>query len=158
MDMLRQLTELGVPVPLRAMAAAGGFNLDTLLLDQSEDLAIQRRLLEYKQRQNELKKEYGGGDDDMGGGFGSFSSTANMLPSISSRNFGESTEIVGKTVTGKKKYIHNQRKAQADANEMIFKSLSTVQNEGANMLNSSSFTPHSASKAELNALKNSGLF
>ena len=69
MDMLQALTEKGVPVPLRVMAAAGGFNLDRLLAAQDSDLHIQESVYEYQKRVKELKKKHGIVDpNDMGGG------------------------------------------------------------------------------------------
>lgn len=130
MDILRTMQEAGVPVPLRAMAAAGGFNLDSLLMKQEEDLAMQRKLYEYQKRVADVKKKYGGGDDD-GGDFGSFSGSAvignRQRPTLADRNFGD-PEIVGRTVTGKKKYIHNQRAAQEKANISIEKAMQSISN------------------------------
>jgi hypothetical protein len=59
MEMLQNLTTLGVPVPLRALAAAGGFNLDELLLQQDDNLDQQKLLLAYQKQLAEVKKEYG---------------------------------------------------------------------------------------------------
>ena len=73
MDMLQALTDKGVPVPLRAMAAAAGFNLDRLLADQAGDMHIQESVYEYQKKIKDLKKKYGIGDD-AGGGDGGFAS------------------------------------------------------------------------------------
>jgi hypothetical protein len=70
MDMLQALTDKGVPVPMRAMTAAAGFNLDRLLATQESDLHIQERVYEYQKSVKELKKKYGISDDAMGGGGG----------------------------------------------------------------------------------------
>lgn len=70
MDMLQALTDKGVPVPMRAMTAAAGFNLDRLLATQESDLHIQERVYEYQKNVKELKKKYGISDDAMGGGGG----------------------------------------------------------------------------------------
>lgn len=59
MEMLQNLTTLGVPVPLRALAAAGGFNLDELLLQQDDNLDQQKLLLNYQKQLAEVKKKYG---------------------------------------------------------------------------------------------------
>lgn len=78
MDMLQALTDKGVPVPMRAMAAAGGFNLDRLLAAQDADLHIQESVYEYAKKIKDLKKKYGIGDDaggDGGGGMGGFASS-----------------------------------------------------------------------------------
>lgn len=70
MDMLQALTDKGVPVPMRAMTAAAGFNLDRLLATQESDLHIQERVYEYQKNVKDLKKKYGISDDAMGGGGG----------------------------------------------------------------------------------------
>lgn len=81
MDMLQALTDKGVPVPMRAMAAAGGFNLDRLLAAQDADLHIQESVYEYAKKVKDMKKKYGLGDDaggDGGGGMGGFASSRQM--------------------------------------------------------------------------------
>ncbi len=134
MENLRAMTELGVPVPLRVIAAAGGFNFDNILQDQDEDMALRRRLLMYQKRQNDLKKEFTPDDDGMG----SFSSTsAEHMPSAvmggsirknmkqrmedMSTLSGHDPEIYELTKTGKKKSVVRQHIAQARANEAIWK-------------------------------------
>jgi len=74
MDMLQALTEKGVPVPIRAMAAAGGFNLDRLLADQESDLHLMERMAKYQKDLAEVKKKYGI-DDSGGGSAGGFASS-----------------------------------------------------------------------------------
>lgn len=79
LDMLQAMSDKGVPVPLRAMAAAGGVSLDRILADQAADLHIQEALYEYQKKVKDLKKKYGISDDAMGGGMGGdggFASTA----------------------------------------------------------------------------------
>lgn len=77
MDLLQALTDKGVPVPMRAMTAAAGFNLDRLLATQESDLHIQERVYEYQKNVKELKKKYGISDDAMGGGGGEGGFAAN---------------------------------------------------------------------------------
>jgi hypothetical protein len=60
MEMLNALTEKGVPVPLRALAAAGGMDLDTLILQQDEDIDVRKRLAEYTKRIAELTPKQDG--------------------------------------------------------------------------------------------------
>lgn len=148
MDMLQQLSEKGIPVPMRAMAAAGGFNLDSLLADADDDLNLLKRVSEYSKNVSDIKKKYGPKQDDDGGmgGFasggeadlreylnyanGSRSSVLSqgngLRPSLAQRDFGEQQEIVGRTKTGKKKYIHNQKAANEKANREIARALSGV--------------------------------
>ncbi len=46
-ELLNVLTEKGVPVPLRALAAAGGMDLDALIKQQDEDIDMRKRVAEY---------------------------------------------------------------------------------------------------------------
>ena len=49
-EMLNSLTEKGVPVPLRALAAAVGLNLDKLLEGQKEDLQVRKQIAEFNKQ------------------------------------------------------------------------------------------------------------
>lgn len=140
MENLRAMTELGVPVPLRLVAAAGGFNFDQILSDQDEDMALRRKILNYKKRQSELEKEFN--PEDAGGDMDSFSSTSSIsgLPadmnskmrssvlgnsrrkSMLDRNFGD-TDLYTIGKTGKKQHIFRQAAAQNRANETIYKAI-----------------------------------
>lgn len=169
MDMLQQLTDKGIPVPLRAIAAAGGFNLDSLLADSDENLDLLKRVSEHKKKQEEIKKQYGPKQDEEGGGMGGFASAGEdddkildslldgnhstvlarrggRRPSLAERNFEQEQEIVGRTKTGKKKYLHNQRKAHEDANRNIAKALSQVTKNKKTHLTHGSVTPKKARK------------
>ena len=148
MDMLQQLTDKGVPVPLRAMAAAGGFNLDALLADSEDDEELLKRVSEYRKKIAEIKKKYGPaapeGEDAGMGGFASaddsiaralalgdshsdvLASNAGRRPSLAQRQYGEASEITDVTKTGKKKYVYNQKRANERANRNIEKALNMV--------------------------------
>ena len=164
MEALRALSELGVPVSLRAIAAAGGYNLDQVMADQDENLAMQRKLLDYKRRVAELDKMGGGGDDaEGGGGGGSFSSAAaadfdsavlagNRRPGIAGRNWDHTAELFDTTVTGKKKHVFRQRIAQAKANESIYKASRALALSGNNPLSSTSSVTRVPCSWERNAL------
>lgn len=58
MDMLQQLSEKGIPVPMRAMAAAGGFNLEQLLAGQEDDFRLIERVGKYRTKIEALKSQY----------------------------------------------------------------------------------------------------
>uniref|UniRef100_A0AB39CDW3 Portal protein n=1 Tax=Pseudomonas phage HRDY3 TaxID=3236930 RepID=A0AB39CDW3_9VIRU len=83
MDMLQAMSDKGVPVPLRVMAAAGGLNLDRLLAGQDSDLQAQEQLYQYQKKIKELKKKYGiddmMGGDGGGGGMGGFASAVPFM-------------------------------------------------------------------------------
>lgn len=144
MENLRAMTELGVPVPLRAIAAAGGYNFDQILMDQDEDLAMRRKLMAYRRRQTEIDQEFappeaGAGDGD------SFSSVSSMSADLQrrrrhvagiglssavlggeqrkllNRDFGERSEIFELSKTGKKKHVYRQSVANSKANDQIWK-------------------------------------
>ena len=150
MEALRALSELGVPVSLRAIAAAGGYNLDQVIADQDENLAMQRKMIDYKRRVAELNKFAGGDDAEGGGGGGSFSSAADGLdfdsavlggmkrPGIAGRNWDHTAELFDTTVTGKKKHVFRQRVAQHKANEAIYKATRKLSMSGNNPLASTS--------------------
>jgi hypothetical protein len=154
LDTLRTMQELGIPPSLRAVAAAGGMNLEQLLSDADENIAIERRVMDYKKRMADLRKRYGLGDDDQQQSMSSISSellnglgkngtTAVLgdmkIPSLASRNF--NPEIVGRTVTGKKKYIHNQRQANEKANQRIYKAMLELGENRNTPLTSTTVTP-----------------
>lgn len=115
MEILSTLEEKGLPVPLRMWAAAGGYNLDKILNDQQADLEVSKRIAEYKKALNENTEE------------ASLRVMAGIKPvHMLNRDYGEAQEIVGYTVTGKKKYIHNQRKANEDLNRAAAKALANL--------------------------------
>ncbi|ARW58646.1 portal protein [Erwinia phage vB_EamM_Y3] len=148
MENLRAMTELGVPVPLRAIAAAGGYNFDQILMDQDEDLAMRRKIMAYKKRMAEIDKEFAlpeGGAE----GADSFSSVSSLSKDakrdlkrrqqhiagvgLSSavlggerrkglkRDYGEHSEIFEVGKTGKKKHVFRQNVANSKANDAIWK-------------------------------------
>lgn len=88
MDMLQALTDKGVPVPMRAMAAAGGFNLDRLLAAQESDLHIQESVYEYTKKVKDLKKKYGIDDAGGGGGMDGGFASADKIQSLARNNPG----------------------------------------------------------------------
>lgn len=148
MDMLMALQEKGIPVPMRAIAAAGGFNLDSLISQQKEDLAIHKRLAEYQTAVNKVKGYAGGaGEGGDAGGFGGFASESSMSAILGgrrqpglNRDWGD-PEIIGRTRTGKRKYIHNQRAANEKYNRAIAKAMTNLTRNKRTSLTHSSVTP-----------------
>lgn len=147
MDMLTAMRDNGIPVPIRALAAAGGFNLDNLLAQSEEDLAITRRLAVYKK---ELDKAQGKSAD--GGDMGSFSSGSAILKGnerkMFNRDFANMEEIVGRTKTGKPKLILNQRAANDRADKAIARAAANLQRSGKNPLVANSSTPFKADRKQ----------
>lgn len=167
MDMLSTLTEKGIPVPLRAIAAAGGFNLDSLLADSDDDLDMLQRVSEYGKKVSDIKSKYGPKEDEGGGGAfasggdsdlndllgyaeGSRSSVLSRVkgkrPSLLNRDFGEDGEIVGRSKTGKKQYLHNQKAANERANREIARALGEITSNKKTPLTHGSITPKQARK------------
>jgi len=166
MDMLNTLTDKGVPVPLRALAAAGGFNLDSLLADSKDNINLMERVMTYAKEIADVKKKYGPQEAADDGS--ALASTAqdtefaarqlyNMLNGgrsavlnqgmgkhvgLASRDFGESSEITTQTRTGKKKMVHNQRAANNRANDSIRRAVSNITANKKTPLTHSTYTPH----------------
>ena len=141
MEMLDAMAEKGIPIPIRLVAAAGGLQLDNILNEAEEDVTIRKKLMEYSKKLQSLGGEGGeggdeGGDvvDDTGSeeaslraelakvGFGGIK----RIPLLH-RNFEKDFEVVGRTVTGKRQYIHNQKGAQRKANLDIAKAMANFQ-------------------------------
>jgi hypothetical protein len=64
LDMLKGMTELGVPVPLRVLAAAGGLNIEELLRSQDDDIDTRKRMSLYFDKIKELMPKPAAGGDD----------------------------------------------------------------------------------------------
>lgn len=175
MENLRAMTELGVPVPLRSIAAAGGFNFDQLLMDQDEDLALRHKLLSYKKRQQEIDKQYALTDDAAGGdSFSSVSSgrkrrsAPNVMgsqsavlgpmrrPGLLNRDFGEQSEIFEIGKTGKKKHVFRQAKANSKANDAIYKAVQNYEKNKTMPLDSGKVS-RNPTPYEMRAMRRGGL-
>ena len=148
LDLLDRMTTAGVPVPLRAMAAAGGFNLDELLAQQDDDLNIRERMKAYTDKLAKFKAVAEGEGGEGGEGesesssFVSESSMINLLDADPSERYSSAVlgagsrrsplkrefdpEIVGQTRTGKKKLILDQVAANKKANSNIIKAVKNV--------------------------------
>lgn len=135
MEMLNQMAEKGVPIPIRVLAAAGGLNLDELVKQKDDDLAIRKRLNEYRAELDALAPKGEGdgeGDDEDFTGEASSMIPMRAISGIRSatqsrfgkvpllnREFGDSGEIYDTTPTGKKKLIINQKAANERINRKI---------------------------------------
>lgn len=157
MDILDRMTAAGIPVPIRMMAAAGGLNLDQLLMAKDEDLAIQRQLGDYKKRLTELAGNPEGGEGG-GGGMGSFSSD-NAVRKISAdknghstilqggrqsllrHDFGDASELFTTGGGGKKHHVFNQTEANRQINNKIYRAVREMKRSGnAPLLTSNTVT------------------
>lgn len=151
LGMLNQLTEAGVPVTLRSLAAAGNLSLDQLMSEMEDDIKMRKQVADMK-----AKLEGGGGGEggDAGEEDPGYSeesraligdrlstlstisannpymsaalskikgSKGNALRNITQRSYGSDSEIKGTTKTGKVKYVHNQKQANDKVNTLIAK-------------------------------------
>lgn len=165
MDILDRMTAAGIPVPIRMMAAAGGLNLDQLLMGKDEDLAIQRQLLDYKKRLTELAGNPEGGEGG-GGGMGSFSSDNNLRKisadkrghsailqgskqSLLRHDYGDASELFTLGGGGKKHHVFNQTAANRQINNKIYKAVREMKRSGnAPLLTSNTVTDLTAIAAK----------
>lgn len=149
LDMLSTLTEKGVPVPLRAFAAAGGFNLDMLLGGQEEELGVAERVFQYQKRYNEIKGKYAPAPaegEEMPSLSSSVSSvlsaTGRRRPIGMNRDFGEQSEIYQFDHSGKKRMVIDQKSANERANKKIMKAMQEITRTKKTPLSHSTFTKH----------------
>ena len=170
-DMLTSLTEKGVPVPLRALAAAGGFNLDELLRQQDDDFGLQKKIYEYQKQLNELRKKYGPkqpvgeGEETLSAAlqdgsllqflnsnFGEQSRSSIQRgrgkKSLLDRDFGEDSEIYTHDHSGKKKHVFRQARANAKANDSIMKAMTSLSKHKNTPLTQTTVTPMQPSARE----------
>lgn len=146
MEMLGQMSEKGIPVPLRVMAAAGGLNIDDLLRQQDDDIETRRKMQDYMKRLEEFKAQAAGEDEDEEATARHLMALASDSPNgatrssvharggkiaLLSRDFGETGEIKSTTKTGKPKFVHNQRAANEKLNANIVKSMRMAHSSGA---------------------------
>lgn len=150
LDMLSSLTEKGVPVPLRAFAAAGGFNLDMLLGSQDEELSVAQRVFEYQKKYKAIQDKYGPPPAEGGDGMPSLSSSHSAILSHAglkkpiglNRDYGEQSEVYQFDHSGKKKMVIDQKSANERANKKIMKALKEITRTQKTPLSHTTFTNH----------------
>lgn len=86
-ELLNTLTDKGVPVPLRALAAAGGMDLDTLIRQQDEDIDIRTQIGAYLKRIADLAPKPAGEGDEA-------SESSDLLALASASPLGKSKSAV----------------------------------------------------------------
>ena len=131
MELLSTLTEKGLPIPLRVLAAAGGLNLDDLLRQKDDDLALRKQLAEYNKQVAAFAPAPA--DDDTGEASSqlllqSTSGVSSVLhanggrrPALLNRDF--DNELVDRSKTGKAKVMSSttQRKRNQHIDKLIIK-------------------------------------
>jgi hypothetical protein len=139
LDLLDRMTAAGVPVPLRAMAAAGGFNLDEVLSQEEDDLSMRKKMMDYVKRLNKYKvasPEEGGMESTSSSLYRLLDESPNKATyssvlaktgrkSILKRKFGD-PELFDVSKTGKKKYIRDQVGRNHKINNSIIKAVKSI--------------------------------
>lgn len=130
-EMLENLSQLGFPVTLRMLAASAGLRVENILNELDEDVKLREKFKKY----NELvaQTQAGGGQegDFEGSGYNGRLSSLTAYSRLRlrnpyTRNFEGANEVSGRTKTGKRKYIYNQRRAIQKENEIIAKAAKSV--------------------------------
>lgn len=133
LDMLNSMTEKGVPVPLRVLAAAGGLNLDELLRQKDDDLDARKQIQEYTKAISKINPppaEEGTGEAAMSavqlrsnsGNSAVLQATKGKRPSLLSREF--NSELYNVSKTGKP--LPMSASAQKAKNEKIDRTIAKV--------------------------------
>lgn len=148
LELLNGLTEKGLPVPLRVIAAAGGMNLDELLKQQDDDLSVRKRVSEYMTKLAALAPKAPGesdGSDDEAAEASALIALASTAPAgttrsdvhaqggrvpILSRKFGAASEVTDVSKTGKIKMVHNQKRANERINLDIVRAMRKARERG----------------------------
>lgn len=144
LDVLNTMSEKGVPVTLRAWAAAGGVDFDRMMEGLNEDLQTREKLRELAEKYGPPTNEEG--EFDQGGfspedeseheplsdegGIESYAAVQKVIGSFNMnrgnflmRDFGDGAMVKGKSKTGKPTHIINQSQAMRKQNEVIAGSL-----------------------------------
>jgi len=124
MEILNQMADKGIPVTLRMWAAAGGIDLDSVINELDQDKKIRARI---KEKTADMDNDGMNDNAEIGEDNFSFAKLAPIRRiGMFGRDYGEAAEITGTTVTGKKKYIYNQKAANEKANWHIVQALSAL--------------------------------
>lgn len=160
LGMLGTMKEMGLPVPIRAMAAAAGFDLDKMLEGKSEDLKMAKQIGDW---QTELAKLQPQDDDAYASGhrpegwaskFQTLMAAYQDFPKdvqeslakgnpydsnvlngkgkvpITDRDFGELQELTTKDVNGNRHHIFDQKAAHDQMDNKIVKAVRNLQKAG----------------------------
>ncbi len=152
LEMLGQMSEKGIPVPLRVLAAAGGLNIDELLRQQDDDIEARKAIKAYQDKLDELAPKVAadagedGDDTDTAEASSRLIALASEDPTgrtrsavqarggkiaLLNREFGGLGEIKGQTKTGKPKMVRDQRAANDKVNRLIVTAMRKANANGA---------------------------
>lgn len=154
LEILKAMTEAGVPVPIRTLAAAGGIKLERILKEQDEDIATRKKVADYMKKVTDLLPKKPEEGDDYEGFASALAAAYEKLPeehkqellkSMPTRsallnaqkkpNFlnrfkGKEEELHTFDHSGKKKHIFRQQRAQNEVNGRIAKAYKNLQKTG----------------------------
>lgn len=118
---LQTLSQAGVPVPIRMMAAAGGISLQDLINGQEEDISIRKSLKDYMDQIRKLSPspEEGQGGSDFGSVIETLENTLIPHKSPLSRDFGELNEILTPSLDGRGRRQVKSPKFQKEQDEKM---------------------------------------
>ena len=135
LDVLNTMAEHGVPVTIRAWAAAGGLSVERLLTELKGDIKLRADIAKLV-GQIKTPDDSGEGEGEGGyenEGYQEESSVATLIAglmqrrkkpkSLLARDFGTASEVSDYTKTGKKKHVIHQARYNQKANIVIAKSL-----------------------------------
>jgi hypothetical protein len=139
LDLLGELTNKGIPIPLRLLAASGGVDVRMLIEGKDDDLKLRKEFKDYLDKIKEISPPPEGEE----GGDGEFASllmgsTGLRRRGIMNREFGEPVYMQN----GKRKSI--SKKGQAVLDERLNKNVAPVAAELARIENKKTraeFTP-----------------
>ena len=123
MDKLTVLQEKGLPVPLTIWAAAAGVNIEQVLQELEKEKDLRAKIDQYKPARP------AGEEDEEFASLRQMAqeNKASLAANIFKREYDEDDlEIKGRTKTGKKKHIRDQRGARNKINERSVKALKSL--------------------------------
>jgi hypothetical protein len=125
MEMLSALTEKGVPISIRMLAAAGGVRIDDIINGFDEDKEVRTKIAEYLDEIKDIGGPAVGPQDEQGGEFSSIKNHRNKLLQLVSRTSVKPIGVLGRTYdesmqpkqvdkSGKLKSVSKKRKKEID--------------------------------------------
>ena len=123
MDLLQKLKDAGMPVTMRAQCAAAGENLDDMISDYDNEKEAREKV---KAINKALGPEANVEESAVLSSVLGLRRRRSVLGRDFSQGSGDEHEITARGKTGKKKYVHNQRHAQDDANTKIYDALKVL--------------------------------
>ena len=124
LEVMERLSEKGVPFPLRTWAAVGGYNLDQLVREMENSTSVEAALKKVMEERDKVLGTPKGEDD--GGGNDEFFSLMREI-GVANREYPEETsEIAGRTKTGRRRYIPRQHELNRMMDQRIIQVLADL--------------------------------